>query len=176
MDRVVIGLSPAELSVRARALRLVVTDVDGVLTDTGVYYSERGEELKRFSVRDGMGMELLRDEGIATAFLTREETSGAVRARAAKVKAALVYLGVRDKLAFLPRVLADSGLTIAEVGFIGDDVNDVPLLRALSETGLTAAPADAMPAARDAALYRASAPGGYGAFRDFADWILALRK
>ena len=79
------ALTEDELRTRARAIRLVLTDVDGVLTDTGIYFSERGEELKRFSVRDGMGVELLRNAGIETGFLTRE-TSGVVKARAAKLR------------------------------------------------------------------------------------------
>jgi 3-deoxy-D-manno-octulosonate 8-phosphate phosphatase (KDO 8-P phosphatase) len=167
-------LSDDELRARARALRLVVTDVDGVLTDTGVYYSERGEELKRFSVRDGMGMELLQSAGIETAILTRE-TSGPVKARAAKLRLSRVYLGVRDKAAFLPELLEDTSLTPRELAFIGDDVNDVELLRAIGEAGLTACPGNAMPAAREVVHYQCTAHGGHGAFRELADFILRLR-
>jgi 3-deoxy-D-manno-octulosonate 8-phosphate phosphatase (KDO 8-P phosphatase) len=171
----VVPLSEDEARRRARALRVVLTDVDGVLTDTGVYYSERGEELKRFSVRDGMGVELLRNAGIETGFLTRE-ISGAVKARAAKLRIERYFAGVKDKRSFLETILEDTDFEAHEIAFIGDDVNDAELLRALSATALTAAPADAMPIARDAALYQCRARGGEGAFRDFAEWILALRR
>jgi 3-deoxy-D-manno-octulosonate 8-phosphate phosphatase (KDO 8-P phosphatase) len=163
-----------ELVQRARRVRLVVTDVDGVLTDAGVYYSERGEELKRFSVRDGMGVERLRNAGIATAFLTRE-TSGSVRARAQKLRLEHLYLGVQDKLAYLPSILAETGFAAADLAYIGDDVNDVGLLRAIGEQGLTAAPRDAMTEVVGCVMHRCAAPGGHGAFRDFAEWILELR-
>jgi 3-deoxy-D-manno-octulosonate 8-phosphate phosphatase (KDO 8-P phosphatase) len=156
----------------------VISDVDGVLTDTGVYYSERGEELKRFSVRDGMGIELLREAGVKTGFLTREKQSGAVIARANKLAIPHLWMGVRDKAAHLEAILQEvtPQLTTDELAYIGDDVNDLGIIRALRETGLTAAPADAMAETRSAVLYVCQAPGGHGAFRDFADWLLGLRR
>jgi 3-deoxy-D-manno-octulosonate 8-phosphate phosphatase (KDO 8-P phosphatase) len=166
-------LPPEKLRLRALRIRLLLTDVDGVLTDAGVYYSERGEELRRFSLRDGMGVELLRASGIETAFLSRED-SGIVRARAKKL-AVRTYLGVMDKLAHLPEILAQSGLERGEVAFIGDDVNDLPLLREIAEQGLAGAPADAIDAVRRAVHYVSGLPGGHGAFRDFADALLRWR-
>lgn len=158
---------------RAARIRLVLTDVDGVLTDAGVYYSERGEELRRFSLRDGMGVELLREGGIETAFLSRED-SGIVRARAKKL-AVVAFLGVKDKLAELPEILARSGLERSELAFIGDDVNDLALLREIAEQGLTGAPADAIEEVQRAVHAVSASRGGHGAFRDFADAILAWR-
>jgi len=183
MDRMVIGAEPVlvaplferELEMRALRLRLVVTDVDGVLTDGGVYYSDRGEAFKRFSVRDGMGVERLRGEGIETVFLTRE-SSPIVERRAEKLKLRNCYLGVGDKRAALPRVLADAAVDAAEVGYIGDDVNDVGIMEAVGVGGLLAAPLDAVPAVLQRAHYRCTVPGGCGAFRDFAEWILGLRE
>jgi 3-deoxy-D-manno-octulosonate 8-phosphate phosphatase (KDO 8-P phosphatase) len=167
------ALTPEQLRQRAARIRLVLTDVDGVLTDAGVYYSERGEELRRFSLRDGMGVELLRAGGIDTAFLSRED-SGIVRARAKKL-AVTTFLGVRDKLAHLPEILARTGLTRGEVAFIGDDVNDLPLLVEITEHGLTGAPADAIGEVRRNVHVVSEARGGHGAFRDFADAILRWR-
>ncbi|HTQ02913.1 MAG TPA: hypothetical protein VMI54_03610 [Polyangiaceae bacterium] len=167
-------LTPAELRARAGRIRLVVTDIDGVLTDAGVYYSERGEELRRFSLRDGMGVELLRDAGIETAFLSRED-SGIVRARAKKLRVERVFLGVRDKLAHLPEILHATALAPEALAFIGDDVNDLPLLRELSGVGLTGAPADAIDEVLDVVHHVSAAPGGHGAFRHFADAILRWR-
>ena len=116
-------LTDAEAMVRAARIKLVATDVDGVLTDAGVYYSDAGEAMKRFSLRDGMGVERLRDDGIETAFITREN-SPIVARRAEKLKIRLCYLGVRDKAAVLPTLLAEAGVSAGEVAYIGDDVND----------------------------------------------------
>ncbi|HEY6323842.1 MAG TPA: 3-deoxy-D-manno-octulosonate 8-phosphate phosphatase [Thermoanaerobaculia bacterium] len=164
----------AELRARARRLRLVLTDSDGVLTDGGVYYSDRGEALRRFSVRDGMGVERLRMAGIATAIITREQ-SGCVERRSAKLRLPHLFLGVQDKAARLPAVLAETGLEVDALAYIGDDVNDLGIMAAIGERGLTAAPADAMPELLAACHHRCAARGGHGAFRDFAEWILSLR-
>src|ERR1700760_5001552 len=100
-----VKLDSFEINVRARRIKLLVTDVDGVLTDAGVYYSARGEEMKRFSIRDGMGVERLRNAGIATAFITGE-TSESVARRAEKLKLPALFLGVKDKAKELEKVLA----------------------------------------------------------------------
>jgi 3-deoxy-D-manno-octulosonate 8-phosphate phosphatase (KDO 8-P phosphatase) len=167
MDSLVIP----EVRRRAARVRLVVTDVDGVLTDAGVYYSERGEELKRFNVRDGMGVELLRARGVRTAFLSRE-ASPSVRERARKLRLEHTWLGIADKRAHLDVVLRETGLTTAEIAYVGDDVNDLGIIEALDSDGLTAAPADATPAVARAVHHVLTARGGHGAFREFADWIL----
>jgi 3-deoxy-D-manno-octulosonate 8-phosphate phosphatase (KDO 8-P phosphatase) len=169
------ALAEHDLRFRAARVRLVVTDVDGVLTDAGVYYSERGEALKRFSVRDGMGVELLRGAGIETAFLTRE-ASPIVARRAEKLGLRFVYLGVADKRAALSQVLGDADVAAAQVAYIGDDVNDLGIMAAVAERGLTGAPADAAPEVLRLAHHRGARLGGHGAFREFADWILRLRE
>jgi 3-deoxy-D-manno-octulosonate 8-phosphate phosphatase (KDO 8-P phosphatase) len=163
------------LAERARRTRLVLTDCDGVLTDGGVYYSAAGEALKRFSVRDGMGVERLRLAGIATAILTRED-SEIVGRRAAKLQLPYLFAGVADKGAHLDTILARSGLALEEMAFIGDDVNDLELLVTISGRGLTGAPSDAMPEVLARVHRRSPIPGGHGAFRDFAEWILKLRE
>lgn len=168
-------LTEREARFRAATIRLVITDVDGVLTDGGVYYSDKGEALKRFSVRDGMGVERLRDDGVKTAILTRE-SSAIVERRAEKLRLSAVYLGVVDKLAALPGILADAGVEPQHVAYIGDDVNDLAIMRAIAVNGLVAAPADAMPSVADIAHLRCANVGGHGAFRDFAEWILSHRS
>ena len=167
-------LSAEELHRRAARLRLVLTDSDGVLTDTGVYYSERGEELKRFSIRDGMGVERLRNAGVETGIVTGERSPSVLR-RAEKLGLRHVLLGVKDKLGAVQALCAEQGLTLDEVAFIGDDVNDLEILTALGSHGLTAAPADALPSVLGVVSHVCSAPGGHGAFRDFAEWILGHR-
>jgi 3-deoxy-D-manno-octulosonate 8-phosphate phosphatase (KDO 8-P phosphatase) len=174
VDGVVI-LSEEELRLRARRLRLVVSDVDGVLTDAGVYYSERGEEMKRFSLRDGMGVELLREAGLETAFLTRER-SAIVQARATKLKIRHVWLGVHDKRERLAVIERETAFRPHELAYIGDDVNDVDIMRAILDAGgLTGSPGDAHACTESVTVVRAKSPGGHGAFRDFADELLRLR-
>jgi 3-deoxy-D-manno-octulosonate 8-phosphate phosphatase (KDO 8-P phosphatase) len=160
---------------RTARLKLVITDVDGVLTDGGVFVSEAGEAFKRFSVRDGMGVERLRQQGIETAFLTRE-ASAIVARRAEKLRIRHCYLGVADKEAFLPRLLAEAGVTADEIAYIGDDVNDEGIMSVVAENGLVGAPLDAVPSVLRRAHHCCARPGGCGAFRDFAEWILELRS
>jgi len=164
-----------ELAVRAARVRLVLTDCDGVLTDGAVYYSADGEALRRFSVRDGMGVERLREAGIATAIVTREESSAIAR-RAEKLHLAHAFLGVRDKERQLPALLRQTGCALRELAYIGDDVNDLGIIAAIAAQGLTAAPADAVAEVSAAVHHRCLARGGHGAFREFAEWILSSRR
>ena len=157
------------MQARARRIKLVLTDCDGVLTDGGVYYSERGEEMKRFNIRDGMGVVRLREHGIATGIVTGE-TSPSVATRAAKLKITELHLGIGDKAALLPSILARLGLQPEEVAFIGDDTNDVDILGLV---GLAACPGDATVFARRVAHYQCTAFGGHGCFRELAELIIA---
>jgi 3-deoxy-D-manno-octulosonate 8-phosphate phosphatase (KDO 8-P phosphatase) len=159
---------------RTRRIRVVLTDSDGVLTDTGVYYGEAGEVLKRFSIRDGMGVELLRKAGIETIIITGE-TSASVRRRANKLEMKHLYLGVKDKREHLKIILQDTSCQLGQVAYIGDDVNDIGVIEELLEEGLTGAPSDAVPAISDIVHYQCMNRGGNGAFREFADWILSHR-
>ena len=154
-----------------RRVRLVAMDVDGVLTDAGMYYSESGDELKKFNTRDGMGIKMLQAAGVVTAFITREKTA-IVERRGQKLAVPEVHQGVEDKLTDLTRLARKHGLTLAQVAYIGDDVNDLDALRAV---GLSAAPADAMPVVLEAVHYVCAKKGGEGAVRELADLILAAR-
>jgi len=159
------------LAHRAAAIRLVLTDCDGVLTDNGVYFDARGEALKRFSIRDGMGVERLRNAGIATGIVTGEN-SAIVARRAEKLQITELHLGIRNKLALLEDVLPARGLTWDNVAYIGDDVNDLDVLQ---RAGLSASPADGLVYVRNHVHIVTQARGGHGAFREFAEIILALR-
>lgn len=161
----------ADLTARARRIRLVLTDCDGVLTDGGVYYSERGEEMKRFHIRDGMGVVRLRELGIATGIVTGE-TSPSVRTRAAKLRIEELHLGIQDKVACLHDILARTGLAADEVAFLGDDTNDVAVLGLV---GLAACPADATSFTRAVADFHCQTPGGHGCFRELAEFIIAAQ-
>jgi len=167
-------VTASELRARAARIRLLLTDVDGTLTDGGVYYSAAGEETKLFNLRDGMGVERLRADGVEIAFVTRE-SSPLVERRAEKLKVRYCYLGVADKKSALPRLLGEAGIDIGQLAYIGDDVNDAEIMSAVANTGLTGAPLDAVRTVLHGVHYRCARPGGYGAFRDFAEWILGLR-
>jgi 3-deoxy-D-manno-octulosonate 8-phosphate phosphatase (KDO 8-P phosphatase) len=130
--------------------------------------------MKRFSIRDGVGVERLRAAGIETAILTGE-ASPSVRRRAEKLQMRYLYLGVKDKGAHLETICRETGLSRDQLAFIGDDLNDLGIIRELTPVGLTGAPSDAIPAIARAVTYHCSERGGYGAFREFAEWILALR-
>lgn len=159
----------------AQRCRLVITDIDGVWTDGGVYYSGRGEEMKRFSVRDGMGVERLRNAGIETAIMTGER-SESVAKRAEKLRIEALHLGIKDKKSLLATVCERRQLSLREVAYIGDDINDLPAILAVSEEGLTGAPLDAISEVQSAVDFISNEPGGHGAFRGFAEWLLKLRQ
>lgn len=157
---------------KARHVRLLLTDCDGVLTDAGVYYSANGEELKRFNIRDGMGVERLRNlVGIETGIITGE-LSGSVAKRAEKLKLNHLYLGIKKKSEKLDEILKLANLSEHEIAYIGDDVND---LEVMQRVGLTACPADALPQVQQIAHFKCSLNGGHGAFREFAELIIACR-
>ena len=158
---------------RLRAIRFLLTDCDGVLTDAGVYYSARGEEMKRFSIRDGMGVERLRTlAGIGTGIVSGESSGSTVR-RAAKLEVTDLFLGVKDKTVPIRQLAVRHKLEMSEIAYIGDDVNDLP---AMALVGYTACPADALPDVRRAVDYVCRHRGGQGAFRELVELLIAARR
>lgn len=155
----------------AAHIRLLLTDVDGVLTDGGVYYGAEGEILKRFNIRDGMAVERLRAVGVEVGIITGENSPSVVR-RAEKLKIELLVLGCKDKSAKLDKIMAQHGYAEGEIAYIGDDVNDMEIMQRVA---LPAAPADALPQICEIARYLCSKPGGHGAFREFAELIIAAK-
>src|SRR3990167_2138342 len=129
---------------RLSEVRLFATDVDGVLTDAGMYYSESGDEWKKFNTHDGMGIKLLQKAGYVTAIVTQERTKIVAR-RAEKLAIPELHQGVMDKLTVIREMAGRHGLSLNQVAYIGDDVNDLEALRAV---GFSAAPADGMPIVR----------------------------
>lgn len=163
---------PESLAARARRIRLVLTDCDGVLTDGGVYYTDGGELMKRFDIRDGMGVERLRTlAGIETGIISGERSASLAR-RAEKLGIVECHLGAVDKGSLVADLLARRGMQREQVAYIGDDVNDLP---AFARVGLTACPADAFDSVRRVADVVVHAVGGHGAFREFAEFLLARR-
>ena len=159
-------------------IKLFLTDVDGCLTDGGMYYTAEGDAMKRFCVYDGMGMSLLRKAGIPCGILTSEQ-SPIVKARAEKLHLDFLYLGVgsRDragsltKLEAAKRICGKLGITLAEVAYVGEDINDIDLLSAV---GHPYCPPNARPQVKAiAGIHVLNTPGGQGAVREICDAILA---
>ena len=139
--------------------KLVITDIDGVWTDGGMYYTAEGDVMKRFSVKDGWGV----------IFLTGENTQ-IVQKRADKLKIDYCYLGVKDKVAQAKELCRELGISLGEVAFIGDDLNDLPLLRLV---GYSASPSNTPEYVKREVKYVTAAHGGYGAFREFVEKLLS---
>ena len=152
-------------------IRALVLDVDGVLTDGGMYYGPGGEGLKRFNVKDGMGLGLVIEAGIAVALISGEN-SEILRRRAEKLKIADIFVGVEDKLKTLEGFLASRKIPLAEAAYVGDDVND---LAPMGKVGLPVAVADAVPEVRKAAKWITTRRGGDAAVREVCDAILSAR-
>jgi len=152
-----------------RRVRALIMDVDGVLTDGGLYYTENGDELKRFDVRDGQGLVLLRQAGILTAIVTGKRTTLVAR-RADELGIAEVHQAVSDKGATVTALLARHAVPPADACYVGDDINDLPALRLV---GIAVAVADAVPIVRRTAHYVTRTDGGHGAIREICDLILA---
>ncbi len=155
-----------------KELKLFATDVDGVLTDAGMYYSESGEELKKFNTRDGMGIKLLQGEGVMVAIITGEETKVVTR-RAKKLGITEVFQGSKDKVSVLTHLSKKFAIPFDQMAYMGDDVND---LGALQAVGYAAAPADCVDQVRQGVHYICQKNGGAGAVREVIDMILAARK
>ncbi|MFT3840915.1 MAG: HAD hydrolase family protein [Myxococcaceae bacterium] len=161
-------MTPAELAERARKVKLLVFDVDGVLTDGGLYYGPTGEMMKRFDVHDGHGIVMARIVGLPAAVLTARK-SEMVEVRGKELKLAAVFQGRKEKGPALEELAQSLGLAAADCSYMGDDTNDLPCFR---RAGLAACPADAMPEAREAAHFVASRAGGHGAARELVELVL----
>lgn len=162
-----------KLKEKASKIKLVISDSDGVLTDTGVYYTEKGEAMKRFSIRDGMGVDRLRNLlGVESGIITGE-LSGSVKMRAQKLGIAELHQGIKDKKKVLHEIIERRNIKLENVAYIGDDTNDMEVLKM---AGLSACPADAVIQIKQLVDYITDSKGGYGAFRDLAELIIASQK
>lgn len=167
-----LGKIPARLTARlARRIELLVLDVDGTLTDGALWYGPRGEQLKRFHVRDGHGIKLLAAAGVTPAVISgRRSTALATRCRELGIRH--LVTGAADKCTALDRLLTRLDLHESQVAAIGDDTTDIPVFLRVA---FSVAVSDAHPLAASAAHCRTSLPGGNGAVRELCDWLLAAR-
>jgi 3-deoxy-D-manno-octulosonate 8-phosphate phosphatase (KDO 8-P phosphatase) len=148
-------------------IKLVLSDVDGVITDGGMYYTESGEEFKKFNTRDGMGVELLQKNKIDTIFITKEN-SKISRARAKKLNSQ-IYFGIENKEKKLKEICKKLNVDPLNIAYIGDDVNDVSIMKLV---GFSASPNDGVYEVKKIVNYICENKGGNGAFREFADLII----
>jgi YrbI family 3-deoxy-D-manno-octulosonate 8-phosphate phosphatase len=152
-------------------IKLFLTDVDGVLTDAGMYYTESGDEMKKFNTHDGMGLQLIRSKGIKTGIITSENTM-MVERRFQKLKLDYLFQGKREggKLSSALEICEKEGISIKEVAYIGDDINCFDLLSAV---GIAACPANALDAVKNIPnIIQLSKKGGEGCVREFVEMII----
>jgi len=158
----------SEVEQRAARIKLLLMDCDGVLTDGRIWIFENGEEQKGFHTRDGLGIDLLHRAGLRSGIISGR-TSSAVETRARTLGMSFIIQGHENKVQAFADVLAQAGVTKAEVSYIGDDLNDIPLI---VQSGLGVAVSDAAPETREHAHYVTKAPGGFGAVREVIELIL----
>ena len=153
---------------KAKPIKLLAMDVDGVLTDGSLYFGNSGEEIKAFSILDGLGIKLLRDAGIKPAIITGR-SSELVKRRAAELKIRLIYQGREDKLVALEELRGDLGLSFEEIAYVGDDLPD---LSAVRQAGLGITVANGHYYVARHADWQTKAAGGHGAVREICELIL----
>ncbi|HEX5835076.1 MAG TPA: HAD hydrolase family protein [Pyrinomonadaceae bacterium] len=161
-------MTDSEIQTRAARIKLFLMDCDGVLTDARIWILENGEDQKAFNTRDGLGLELLHRAGLKSGVISGRVSSALAR-RADRLGMAYVRQGCEDKEQAFAEIVADAGLTNADVAFAGDDLNDIRLMR---HSGLAIAVADAAHETREHAHYITEARGGHGAVREAVELIL----
>ena len=150
----------------AQDIKLLVLDVDGTLTDGSIYINESGEQTKRFNVKDGMGIVLAQEAGFQVGIISHSSTGGMIEARANTLKIQHLYIGKRPKLEVLNEWLTKLQISLDQVAYIGDDVNDIDIIQA---AGLTACPSDAIQQVKESVDIVLKQVGGRGAVREFID-------
>ena len=151
-------------------IKLIITDIDGVWTDGGMYYDQTGNEWKKFNTSDSWGVWIFKQLGIPIAIMTGENTEIVAR-RATKLNIDHLFMGVKDKLQAAKELASKLEITLTEVAFIGDDLNDYLLL---NQVGFSAVPSNAPKYLKDDRDFVTCTPGGKGAFREFAEHIANL--
>jgi len=162
----------SKINTKIKKIKLVLTDVDGVLTDGGMYYSSKGDVMKKFFVRDGMGVTLLRKHGIDTIIVTKEKNS-IITQWHKKMKVKKLYDGILDKGKILNEICKKFNVKPEQVCYIGDDIND---LRLLEKVGFSVVPNDGIVDAKKICDYVCTVKGGRGVLREIVDMILQVQK
>lgn len=160
-----------DLTEKAKRVKMLLMDVDGVLTDGKLYYTQEGEEIKVFNVRDGLGIKLIQKAGIKTGVISGRNSKPLIN-RLRELGVEEIYLGHNEKLPAFEEILKKNHLSYGEVAFIGDDYVDVPILR---RVGFPIVVCDAPKVVKETALYITKAKGGEGAVREAIEYLLELR-
>jgi 3-deoxy-D-manno-octulosonate 8-phosphate phosphatase (KDO 8-P phosphatase) len=163
---------PPKVQHKAKKIKLLLLDVDGVLTDGGIFIDDRGDEIKRFNVRDGQGITLLQRAGIQVGFITGR-SSNVVRHRARELAVKIVCQGVQDKVATYDSLKRKTRLADEQIAYIGDDIADLPILR---KAGLSVAVRDAWTGVKSTVDYVTRAGGGQGAIREVSELLLRAQN
>jgi len=163
---------PVKVRKKAAKIRLLLLDVDGVLTDGAIIIDSRGVETKRFDVRDGLGVALLIRSGITVGFITGR-SSEIVRRRAKELGVRIVYQGVQDKADVYNEIKRKTGFTDGQIAFVGDDLVDLPIMR---QVGLAVAVQDSWPGLKPKVDYVTRAKGGRGAVREVSELLLKAQN
>ena len=158
--------------IKASKIKVVLTDVDGVLTDSGMYYSNKGDIMKKFHTRDGMGVTLLRKNNIPSIIVTKEKNE-IIKQWSKKMKIDKLLMGVLKKEVVLEKICKNYGVKSSEICYIGDDIDDLELLKLV---GLSATPSDGIIEAQKICDYVCENSGGNGVFREVANMILSSQK
>lgn len=154
-------------------IKLLLMDCDGVLTDGRLYFTEVGEAMKVFHVRDGQGLAVWHTAGFRSGVITGRGSESILRARCEELGIAFLQTSSTDKVRDLERILVEAGVTADETAFIGDDIGDLEVMKAV---GFSAAPADAHPSVLSTADHVSAARGGHGAVREVIDLLLASKR
>ena len=164
--------SNSVLEKKLKNIKILFTDVDGVLTDGGLYYTENGLTFKKFNVKDGMAVKLLREHDIKCGIIS-SDTSKIITTRAERLSMDFALVGVWEKKIKAEEICVNLGFTLENAAFIGDDVNDLELL---SSAGFSASPFDAICEVKSIVDYISPLPGGRGVFREIADLIIKAKS
>lgn len=163
-----INISEADLQSRLSRVKLLALDVDGVLTDGGLYYTESGEELKKFNVKDGLGIKLLMRSGVEVAIISANSSSATVH-RAKNLGIKNCFIGIENKLDVLNELCDRLNISLEQVAYVGDDLTDIPILQSI---GCPMTVADAIAENLKHVIYVTKTPGGKGAIREVCSLIL----
>lgn len=162
----------ADFKEQLKSVKLLSLDVDGILTDGGLYYTETGDELRKFNVKDGMGMKKTREAGVELCIISAS-TTNAIQERGKRLGLSHVYTGAKNKIEILQKICDELSISLDNVAHMGDDLNDIPIMEKIG-TPITVA--DAVEAVKEKTLYITQKKGGQGAVREICDLLIELNS
>ncbi|WP_206201955.1 HAD-IA family hydrolase [Terasakiella sp. SH-1] len=165
-------LSPRDFKEKLKTVKLLSLDVDGILTDGGLYYTETGDELRKFNVKDGMGMKCAREAGVELCIISAS-TTNAIQERGKRLGIPHVYTGAKNKIEILQKICDELGISLDNVAHMGDDLNDLSIMEKIG-TPITVA--DAIEEVKEQTIYVTQKCGGQGAVREVCDLLVKVNS